>query len=255
MISPLAYVDPDATIGQNVTIHQFAYIEKDVVIGDNCTIMPHASILNGTRMGSGNTVYHGAIIGAVPQDFNYTGEQTIVRIGNDNTIRENVVINRATHSDGETVMGNGNFLMQAARLSHDVKVGNGCVIGNGSQIAGFARIDDYAIISACVLINQYCHIGGWSLVQGGCRSNKDIPPYVIAAKEPIAYHAVNSKVLHANDFSNDIVFNIASAYRLIYQFNTSIEDALHRITEQVDMSPEIEYIVNFIRASKQGIIK
>lgn len=255
MISPLAYVDPAAKIGKNVTIHPFAYIESDVVIGDNNTIMSHASILNGARMGDNNTVYQGAVVSAIPQDFNFAGERTLAIIGNNNAIRENSVINRATHGDGATTMGDDNFLMQSARISHDATVGNQCIIGNGTQIAGFAKIDDNAILSAHVLINQHCHVGGWSVVQGGCRSNNDIPPYIIAAREPIAYHSINSKVLHSNGFSQKVVLEIASAYRLIYQFNTSIEDALRRIREQVDMSPEIEYIIDFIRNSQRGIIK
>lgn len=255
MISPLAYVDPEAKIGKNVTIHPFAYIEKDVVIGDNNTIMSHASILEGTRMGDNNTVYLGAVVSAVPQDFAFTGESTVTIIGNNNNIRENVIINRATHSDGCTEIGNDNFLMQGARISHDVKIGNGCIIGNGSHIAGLARIDDNAIITACVLINQHCRVGSWSVVQGGCRTNKDIPPYIIAAHEPIAFHAINSSVLNKQGFAPEIVKNIASAYRLIYHFNTSIEDALDKIREQVDMSPEIEYILNFIKKSERGIIR
>ena len=118
MISPLAYVDPSAKIGKNVTVHPFAYIDKNVEIGDDNVIMPYASLMSGTRMGNGNTVYQGAVVAATPQDFNYTGEETIARIGNNNTIRENAVIIRATHAGHDTTVGDGNFIMTGARISH-----------------------------------------------------------------------------------------------------------------------------------------
>ena len=139
MISPLAYVDPSAKIGKNVTIHPFAFIDKNVVIGDDNVIMPNASIMAGARIGNGNRIFNGAVIAAEPQDFDYTGEETVARIGNNNVIRENAVIIRATHAGGETVVGDGNFIMQGVRLSHDVKVGNNCIIGNGSQISWLRR--------------------------------------------------------------------------------------------------------------------
>ena len=119
MISPLAYIDANAKIGKNVTIHPFAYIDKNVEIGDNCEIMPHVSVMSGTRMGSGNRVFQGSVLGAEPQDFKYKGEETLLVIGNDNVIRENVVINRATNSTGRTVVGNGNFIHEGVHISHD----------------------------------------------------------------------------------------------------------------------------------------
>ena len=134
MISPLAYVDPSAKIGKNVTIHPFAYIDKNVEIGDDNVIMPNASIMSGARIGNGNTIYNGAVIAATPQDFKYTGDDTIARIGNNNTIRENAVIIRATFAGDETVVGSGNFIMQGARISHDVTIGNNCIIGKGVRL-------------------------------------------------------------------------------------------------------------------------
>ena len=121
MISPLAHVDPSAKIGKNVTVYPFAYIDKNVEIGDNCTIMPYASVLDGTRMGTGNTVYQSAILGAAPQDFKFKGEDTILVIGNDNTIREKAIVNRATYPDGVTSIGDGNFLLEGVHVAHDSK--------------------------------------------------------------------------------------------------------------------------------------
>ena len=134
-ISPQAHVDPKAKIGNNVTIYPFAYIEGDVVIGDDCVIYPYVSIMKGTRLGRGNKVYQNTVLGAEPQDFNYKGEVTALEIGDENIIRENVVINRATYATGKTHIGNRNFLMEGVHISHDTKIGNFNVFGYGTKIA------------------------------------------------------------------------------------------------------------------------
>ncbi|MBF1554283.1 MAG: acyl-ACP--UDP-N-acetylglucosamine O-acyltransferase, partial [Prevotella pleuritidis] len=131
-ISPKAEISPKAKIGDNCKIFPFVYIEADVEIGDNCIIFPFVSILNGSRLGAHNKVHQGSVIGALPQDFDFTGEKTELIIGDNNIIRENVVINRATHAGGQTVIGNDNFLMEGAHISHDTKVGNGCIFGYGT---------------------------------------------------------------------------------------------------------------------------
>lgn len=255
MISPLAYVDAGAKIGKNVTVHPFAYIDKNVEIGDNCEILPYASVLSGTRMGSGNKVFQGAVLGAMPQDFAYKGGDTILEIGNDNTIRENVVINRATNQEGRTSIGNGNFLHEGVHVSHDTRICNNSVIGYGSKISGNCLIQDYVIFGGSVLVSQGCRVGTWSMVQTGCRFRKDIPPYIIAAKEPIEYYGVNAIVLKHEGFSEKVLKHIANTYRLIYQSNTSIVDALLRIRDQIPMSTEIENIIEFVQDSKLGLIK
>lgn len=254
MISPLAYVDPSAKIGKNVTVHPFAYIDKNVEIGDDNVIMPYASLMSGTRMGNGNKVYQGAVVAAVPQDFAYTGEDTLAYIGNNNVIRENAVIIRGTHAGHATSVGDGNFIMTGARLSHDVEVGNHCIIGNGSQVSGNCIILDCAILTSNVLMQGNTRLGSYSLVQGGCRFIKDIPPYIVAAHEPIAFYCINTKVLELAGFSETLIKHIAQAYRILYKANTSQHDALLRIQEQVPNSPEIERIIEFVKTSKLGII-
>ena len=145
MISPLAYVDPEAKIGKNVTIQPFAYIEKGVEIGDDCIIMSYASILKGTKIGKGNKIHQNAVLGAEPQDFHYTGEESSLIIGEKNDIRENVVISRATFAGNATKIGNGNYLMDKVHLCHDVQLGNNCVVGIGTTIAGECVLDDCVI--------------------------------------------------------------------------------------------------------------
>lgn len=254
MISPLAYVDSSAKIGENVTIHPFAYIDKNVEIGSNCVIMPYASLMSGTRMGSGNRVFQNAVIAAEPQDFDYKGDDTLAIIGNNNTIRENVVINRATFKEGCTRIGNGNFLQEGVHISHDVQIGNSCVLGYGSKLAGKCITEDFSIFGANVLASQGCRIGTWSMAQSGSRIRKDVPPYIVVAKEPAAYYGVNAFILSHENFSEKIIKHIGHAYRIIYQGNTSVFDSLLMIKDQVPMSKEIQHIIDFVENSKLGII-
>lgn len=255
MISPLAFIDPAAKIGKNVTVQPFAYIEGDVEIGDGCTIMAGAHILNGTRMGKENKIHQGAVLGSEPQDFHYTGEQSLLVIGDKNDIRENVVISRATHKEGCTRIGNENFLMDGVHLCHDVQIGDHCVLGIKSIVAGECHIDDCTILSSNVILHQHCHIGSWVLIQAGCRIAKDVPPYIIMNGNPAEYHGVNAVVLqHQKQVTERILRHIVNAYRLIYQGNFSIQDALQKIETQVPMSDEIRHIIRFVEGSK-GIVK
>jgi UDP-N-acetylglucosamine acyltransferase len=255
MISPLAYVDPEAVIGENVEIAPFVYIDKNVVIGDNNKIMPHATILYGSRIGNGNTIFPNAVIGAVPQDLKFRGEETTAEIGDNNLIREGVTINRGTAAKGRTKVGSGNLLMEGVHVAHDATIGNGCIIGNATKMAGEIVIDDNAIISAEVLMHQFCRVGGYGMIQGGCRFSKDIPPYIIAGREPISYAGINLIGLRRRGFSNETIENIHNAYRIIYQSGLNTTEALLKIEEELPKCKEIDYIVDFIRSSERGIIR
>lgn len=256
MISPLAYVDPEAQLGKNVEVGPFACIEKGVVIGDNCVIKSHASILEGTTMGSGNIVYQNTVIGATPQDFHFVeGHKTKVIIGNDNRIRENVVIAGSTYEGQATTIGNGNFLMERCHICHDVKIFNNCVICIGTCVAGESEIHDCSIQSNGVVIQQHVRVGRYSLIQSGCRVQKDVPPYVILGGNPASYHGVNTMVLKHQNVSERILRHIANTYRIIYTGNFSLQDAIIKIPEQIPMSSEIDNILDFIKDAKNGIVR
>ena len=254
-ISPLAFIDPEAKIGENCEIGPFCFIDKNVVIGDNNVLMPSVTIMSGTTMGSGNTLFPGAVIGAIPQDLKFRGENSTVEIGNNNTIRENVTIHRGTASKGKTVVGSNNLIMENAHIAHDCEVGSGIIIGNSTKLAGEVIIDDNAILSAVVLVHQFCRIGGYTMVQGGSRTSKDIPPFIIGGKEPIAYAGLNIVGLRRRGFSAELVENIRNAYKLIYSSNLTVNEAVARIKEEIPMSKEIEYIIDFVSNSERGIIR
>lgn len=254
-ISPLAYVDPEARIGENCEIGPFCFVDRGVVIGDNNKLMNSVTLLYGTRVGSGNVLFPGAVVGAIPQDLKFRGEDTTAQIGDNNTIRENVTINRGTAAKGQTVVGNGNLIMEGAHIAHDVQLGNGCIVGNSTKIAGEVVVDDYANISASVLVHQFCRIGSYVMIGGGTRTGQDVPPFVMAAREPVAFCGLNIVGLRRRGFQPELIENIHTAYRLLYQRGKLRDDCLAQIEAEVPMSPEIEYILDFVKTSKRGIIK
>ena len=242
MISPLAYVDSSAKIGKNVTIHPFAYIDKNVEIGDDCEIMPHASLMSGTRMGNRNRVFNGAVIAAEPQDFFYKGGDTIAVIGDDNVIRENVVINRSSTAEGRTSIGNGNFLHEGVHVSHDTQIGNCSVFGYGSKISGNCILEDYVIFGGNVLMSQGSRVGAWAMIQTGCRFRKDILPFIVAAQEPTPYYGVKFSSCLMRDSVKKGYQAHQSCVPDHLQRNSSLTDALLMIKDQVPMSKEINIL-------------
>lgn len=254
IISPLAFVSPEAKIGDGVTIHPFASIEANVEIGNNCTIMSYASVLSGTRMGDGNQVFQGAVLGASPQDFVYRGGDTNLEIGRNNVFRENVLIARSSHGEGKTVIGNDNFLMEGVHICHDSRVSDHCVFGVKSIIAGNCVVDSHVIFSSMVSMFQDTRVGSWSMVQGGCRFRKDIPPYIVTTSNPTSYYGVNVKVLTYNHFPEQIIEHMANAYELIFHSKVSLLDAVARVEEEVPMSEEIQHIIDFMKNTRKGII-
>ena len=255
MISPLAYIHPEAKIGENVEIAPFVFIDKNVVIGDNNKIMAHASILYGSRIGNGNTIFPGAVIGAIPQDLKFRGEETTAEIGDNNTIRENVTVNRGTAAKGRTVVGNNNLLMEGMHVAHDVFIGNGCVIGNSTKLAGEVVVDDFAVISGAVLVHQFCHIGSYVMIGGGTRTGQDVPPYTMAAREPVAYCGLNLVGLRRRGFERELIDNIHNTYRILYQRGKLREECIAQVKAEIPMTKEIEYILDFVTSSTRGIIK
>ncbi len=252
-ISPKAEVSPKAKIGNNCKIFPFAYIEDDVEIGDGCIIFPFVSICNGTRMGKRNKVHQGSVIGALPQDFAFSGEKTECIIGDGNIFRENVVVNRATHKGGQTVIGNENVLMEGAHISHDTKICNRCVFGYGTKIAGDCQIEDSVIFSSSVIENANTRVGRGAMIQAGTTFSRDVPPYIICNKDS-RYSGVNTTIGRQHGVDEKTLKHIANAYRLVFNSNSSVLDAVNQIEQQVPDGPAIRHIIEFIRASQIGII-
>ena len=251
MISPLAYIDPAAKIGENVEIGPFCYIDKNVEIGDNNTLMNSVTILSGARIGNGNIFHPGCVISGVPQDLKFKGEESLAIIGDNNKIRENVTINRGTASKGQTVVGSGNLLMEGCHIAHDDIIGSDVIIGNCTKLAGEVTVDDHAILSACVLVHQFCRIGGYTMIGGGTATPQSILPYTICARHPATYCGLNIVGLRRRGFEREVINTIHEAYRIIFQGGMALADALDTIRKELPMTPEITYILDFIEDTKQ----
>ena len=237
MISPLAYVSPKAQIGKNVTIDAFAYIDDNVILGDNCHVFPHA------------------VIGCVPQDLKFRGEETWTVIGDNCVLREFVTIHRGTASKGKTVVGNNNLIMAYCHVAHDCILHDNIIMSNATQLAGEVEVDDFAIIGGGTLVHQFTHIASHVMIQGGSKINKDIPPYAIIARDPIAFCGINSVGLNRRGFTPEQIHTIQEVYRLLYQNGMNITQALDHIEATMPRSAERDSIVEFVRASTRGIVR
>lgn len=255
MISPLAYIHPDAKLGSNVTVEPFAYIAGDVVIGDDCWIGPHAVINDGARIGKRCKIHTAASIACLPQDLKFAGEKTTAEIGDDNDIREYVTISRGTASRGKTVVGNGNLLMAYVHVAHDDVVGSHCVIANRVSLAGEVEVGDWVVIGGHSAVHQWCHIGAHAMLQGGSLVNQDIPPFIIVRSDTMRFAGINKVGLSRRGFKPETIGQIHDACRIIFQSGLNYTHACDEVEKQVPQSAERDALVGFIRASQRGIIK
>ena len=255
MISNLAYVHPDAKLGENVTVEPFAYIAGDVVIGDDCWIGPGAVVLDGARMGKGCKIHTSAVIAGVPQDLKFKGEYTTVEMGDYNTVRESATINRGTAAKGKTVVGNNNRIMAYAHVAHDCEVGSNCVIVNNVSLAGEVEVGDWAIIGGHAAVHQFVRIGEHAMIGGGTLLTKDVPPYVKVARYPATFVGANFLGLRRRGFTPEQIGAVQDMFRIIFQEGRLYGKACDLVMEQLPQSRERDLVVEFIRSSKRGIIK
>lgn len=255
MISNLASVHPNAKIHETAEIGPFVFIEDDVEIGAGTVIDANATICAHTRIGKNCHVFPSAVIGAIPQDLKFQGELTYTIIGDNNVFRECCTVHRGTASKGQTVIGNGNLIMAYCHVAHDCVVGNNIIMSNLTQLAGEVVVDDYAVLGGGTLVHQFSHIGSYVMVQGGSRVLKDVPPFVLAGREPIAFCGLNSVGLRRHGFDNDKIEYIHSIYRVLYQSDLNMSQGIDRILETIPQSPERDMIVEFVKSSPRGVIK
>lgn len=251
------YLHPDAKIGENVTIEPFAYIAADTIIGDNCWIGPHAVIMEHVRIGNGCRIFPGAVVGAIPQDLKFSGELSYVEIGDNTTIRECATINRGTAASGKalTKIGNNCLIMSYAHIAHDCHVGDNCILVSHTGIAGETDIDDWAIIGGGTMAHQFSRIGAHAMIGGASAINKDIPPYILAARNPIAFEGINIVGLRRRGFTVDDIEEIKNIYSIIYDSDNNVTDACRMVSELFPESKHSKIILDFIKASKRGIVK
>jgi len=251
----LTNIHPEAKIHESVMIESFVTIQKNVEIGEGTWIGPNVTIMEGTRIGKNCKIFPGAVVGGIPQDLKFKGEETLAIIGDNTTLREYVTINRGTASKGKTIVGNNCLIMAYCHVAHDCVIGNNVIMSNASQLAGEVEIDDFAILSGSVLVHQFTRIGSHVMVQGGSKVTKDIPPFVTAGRDPLMYEGVNSIGLRRRGFTNEQIYAIQDIYRILFQQEKNTTNALERIVNELPAGKELDEVVNFVKNSSRGIIK
>jgi len=255
MISKSAFVHPDARLGENVTVEPFAYIAGNVVIGDGTWIGPNTVIMDGARIGKNCRIFPMAVISAIPQDMKFRGEDTTAELGNGTTVRESATVNRGTAASGKTIVGENCLLMAYSHIAHDCNLGNNCILGNLSGLAGEVKVGDWAILSPATLVHQFVRIGAHVMMGGGSKVRIDVPPFIKADREPLAFMGLNTVGLTRRGFTKERIDEIHNMYRIIYQNKMNVSQALEYIEKEIKPSPDRDYILEFIRNSERGIIR
>lgn len=250
-------VHPNAKIGANVTIGAFTTIAEHVEIGEGSWIGPNVTIFDYVKIGKNCKVFPGAVIGAIPQDLKFNDEISYVEIGDNTTIRECATVNRGTAASGKSVtkIGNNTLVMSYAHVAHDCVIGNNCILVSYVGLAGETEVDDWAIIGGGSVAHQFSKIGAHAMVSGSSAIGKDVPPYAIAGKRPLSFFGLNIVGLRRRGFTAEQISTIKEIYNVIYQSGLNVSDACKRVEAEFPESVEKRTILDFIAASKRGIIK
>ena len=257
MNNDMTNIHPDARLGRGVVVSPFTTIAAHVEIGDDCWIGPNVTIFDYVRIGKGCRIFPGAVIGAIPQDLKFQGEESWVEVGDNTTIREYATINRGTAASGKllTKVGSDCLVMSYVHVAHDCRVGDHCIFSSFSALAGEVDVDDWAIIGGGTMVHQFSHIGAHAMVGGASGVSKDIPPYVITGRNPAVYEGVNLIGLRRRNFPVEVITEIGSIYKLIYNSGLNVSDACRQIRELFDPSDHRDRILSFIENSQRGIVR
>lgn len=250
-----AIVDDAAQIGENVTIGPYAVIENDVVIGDGTTVASHACLAPGTRIGKDCKIFQGAVLGNVPQDLKFENEKTELIVGDRTTIREFVTLNRGTSETGKTAVGSDCLLMAYAHVAHDCVIGDHVILANSVAVAGHVTIEDWVTIGGLTGCHQFTRVGQHSFIGGLNRIIKDVPPYVLATGEPLRFAGLNRVGLQRRGFTTEQLANLKRAYRILYQSKLNFSQGLARVREELEMTAEVQNVVDMISNSARGVIR
>ena len=256
MIHSTAIIDSSAVIGANVTIGPYSIIGADVEIGDGCDIHSHVVITGPTKIGENNKIFQFSSIGAEPQDKKYEGEPTLLEIGNNNLIRENVTINRGTvQGGGLTKIGNDNWIMAYVHIAHDCIVGNENILANNASLAGHVIIDDYVILGGFTLVSQFNMMGSYSFSAMGSVISRNVPPYVLVSGHMAKPIGINIEGLRRREFSDSQIKNVRRAYKHIYRSGLRIEEAQLMLEAMDQEDSEVDILIDYLKSQQGGIIR
>jgi len=253
-IHPTAVIHPGAEIADGVVIGPHAVVEDDVVIGEGAEIGSGAHIAHGSRLGKDVKVFPYAVVGTIPQDLKFGGEETLLEIGDRTVIREFATLNRGTKASGRTVVGSDCLLMAYTHVAHDCVVGDHCILANAATLAGHVTVEEWVIVGGLVPIHQFVRIGCHAMVGGGWRVPKDVPPYVVAAGNPLKPVNINIIGLKRRGFDDETVSSLKRAFRALFRSKADMKHSLESLESSGDVCPEVERLIRFIRDSERGVI-
>ena len=254
-IHPTSVVHKEVYLGEGVEIGPYTTIGQGVVIGENTKVGPNVFIDERTVIGKDCNISKGVVLGTPPQDFKYTGEKTHLKIGDNNSIREYVTINRSTEEGTATIIGNNNYLMAYSHVAHNCRLGNGIVMANAAALGGHVNIEDNAILGGLVGVHQFVNIGKLSIIGGCSKVVKDVLPYSKADGHPLRIYSLNSVGLKRNDFPEEVISILKEAFKIIFRDGLNTSQALKKLKGQFPRQVEIKHIITFIEKSKRGITK
>lgn len=255
-IHATAIIDKEAHIDEGVAVGPFCIIGKGARIRKGTRIMSNVLIEGNTEIGESCGIYPFTSIGLPPQDLKYNNEETSVRIGNNNTIREYITIHRASVSgDGVTSIGNNNFLMAYAHIAHDCKIGDNIIMANAATLAGHVSVEDHAVVGGLVAVHQFTRIGAYAMVGGFSGVGQDIPPYTIAAGARAELFGLNTIGLKRNGFSDATIAELKKAYKILFREKLTLKEAVKKVQEELPYSDEIKRLIEFIEKNKRGICR
>ena len=255
-IDSTAIIDAKANIDSDVSVGPYTVIGANVTIEAGCKIGPHVVINGPTHIGKNNAVFQFASIGEIPQDKKFHGEESKLVIGDGNTIREFVTINRGTADGGGTTkIGNDNWLMAYIHIAHDCQVGNNTIFSNGASLAGHAEVADNAILGGFTLVHQFCKIGEHAFCGMGSAISKDVPPYIMVNGNPAHPHGINSEGLKRSGFSREAIKAIKESYKTVYRSGLTVESAKEKLDKIAETHQEVLPLIRFIKNSRRGIVR
>ena len=253
-IAGTSIVSPQAKIADNVSVGPFCVIEDDVEIGAGTRLDSHVVIKRYTTLGEDNHVYPGVVLGNDPEDRNFTGERSYLKIGHRNVFRENSSASRGTPPESVTVIGDDNYIMIGTHIAHNCRIGNNIVVCNNCSLAGYVEVGDGAFLSAGVLVHQFSKIGRLAMISGNTRVNLDVPPFLLASDYSVTAHGLNLVGLRRAGLGKDSISQLKEAYRILYRSGLPLDEALMEIEQKI-LTPEARHMVEFVRRSKRGICR
>jgi UDP-N-acetylglucosamine acyltransferase len=254
-IHPTAVVNKEAEIADDVEIGAFCYIEGNVKICNGTKLMNSVTVLAGTRLGEGNVVFPGAVLGAIPQDLKFTGEESELIIGNRNRIRESVTINRGTKASGRTEVGSDNLFMAYSHVAHDCVVGDNCILANSVALGGHVVLEDFVILGGLSGLHQFVKIGAHTMIGASSMVVKDVLPYALFSGDPLEYKGLNIIGLNRRGFGKEQIEPVKESFRLLFNSGLNVSQAVEKIKSSIEQTEEVIYLISFIEASGRGISK